>query len=59
MHQIVTLATDLCDGFTELSVADMVNAIVEAKKDGYTIEELERLNDEDSTRVFDILSYYR
>ena len=59
MHQIVTLATDLCDGFEEFSVTDMVNAIVKAIKDGYAIEQLTRLNDEDSTKVYDILSYYK
>lgn len=50
------LTADLCDGFPDKDYNDVLSKIYEVLNDGeYTIEDLWELNNEDSTKVYDII----
>lgn len=50
------LATDLCDGFPDKDYNDVLSRVYDVLNDGeYTIEDLWELNNEDSTKVYDII----
>jgi hypothetical protein len=51
-----TLATDLCDWFEDVDynfVLSRINALVDSGL--YTIEELWEINNEDSTKMYDLI----
>ena len=53
------LARDLCDGLEDVrDYGSTLEALKKAVCDGYTIEELWDINNEDSTKLYDIISNY-
>lgn len=59
-NYIADLAKDLCADLDTYSVGETINTIEKVLADGfYSLAELVRLNDEDTTKVFDILALYR
>lgn len=58
-NSIEALARDLCDGFEDIKdYNSTLQALKDAISDGYSLEELWRMNNEDSGIVYDIISNY-
>ena len=53
---VETLALDLCSGFEdEIDYNDVVQRIEDILDSGLTIEELWKINNEDSTKMYDLI----
>lgn len=57
-RSLYDLAHDLCDGLDRDYQKTLVALRMAIKYERYTVDELWAINDEDSTRVYDIISNY-
>lgn len=57
-RNLYDLAHDLCDGLDRDYQKTLVALRMAIKYERYTVDELWAINDEDSTRVYDIISNY-
>lgn len=57
-RSLYDLAHDLCDGLNRDYQKTLVALRMAIKYERYTVDELWAINDEDSTRVYDIISNY-